>query len=195
MEGGLDIKLRRKGRWCRPTRRWRKRLQDEGRCRSEGAVSAGKAMEGRVSPAAAVASWPAGGMDEAAPSLFSNTFTDPQLERNIIHTVSFLSTAQFCEKGSTRADYSQFDLSSAPTLHNTFFFSPHCYMYNLYNNPKGRPVCYWMETEFWSIMTICQIFRATTNNKSVIIFLIYCLVNETSLNKSYKKCPTVQNPT
>lgn len=70
----------------------------------------------RVSPAAAVASWPAEGMDEAAPSLFLHTFPDPLLQRNIIHSINSLSSVQFYEKGSTTADYSQFVFRPAPIL-------------------------------------------------------------------------------
>lgn len=54
--------------------------------------------------------------DEVALCLFLCTLTNPLCQFNIIHTVSFLSSVQFCGKGSTRADYLQFVLRSAPNV-------------------------------------------------------------------------------
>lgn len=56
------------------------------------------------------------GKDEVASCLFLCTLTNPLCQFNIIHTVSFLSSVQFCGKGSTRADYLQFVLRSAPNV-------------------------------------------------------------------------------
>lgn len=87
----------RRGRWSRLA--WQK---DEGQYRCK---AAGKAN--RMLPAADVVSWPAGGgMEEASPShKKKKKNTDSLLQCRIIHSVSSLSTAQFSEKGSTRADY------------------------------------------------------------------------------------------
>ena len=96
--------------------------------------------------------------------LFVHTLTDPLLQRNIIHRLSSLSALQFCEKGSTRADYSQFVLRPAPTLDYTHFSHYYIYM-NVVENG----------------MAIYLYFRAITSNTSLIIisheskeFLSYC---------------------
>ena len=91
-------------------------------------VSAGLRLclcrEGRVSPAAAVASWPPGGMDEAAPSLFFFIFftlidwsaaaeqNNPQCKLLICGTILW-------KKEAPEEIICNLPCDPAPTLHNT----------------------------------------------------------------------------